>query len=588
MLIKKNNLINSKNFLFLIYLLTILIYLHFWRYIPIDILTQATFDDGWFMTRAFHILRFEWFGKYDFVTLIKGPAYAFFLALTALSGLSLQFTSGLLHVFSSGLIIYSLLPYIKNSYYSYFIFLILLLTQFVTQRVIRDEFSLCIFLVCISLIVICFVTKIKERRKPINILLLGLMIGIFLLTREDSFYSIIIFIPLFLLIVFFTEKKYIKENFSSIVLIFVVALSLHYLYKTINYFKYGSFVGIELLDSDYQSALESIYRVRDFPAKKYIDVSGDNLESIYKISPSMKKISNYLRDNSWIIDNTFINPESDDKANCLNGEIICKDYHRGYFMWALRKAAHINGIYSSPTNAKNFYRSITNEINQACEDERLKCKNKFLSKIPNYELFEIGGFVKSFFKAIDSSTKLKTLNNGKNEDSVRVGKPFTKDDLYASNLFNISSYIFIKNEFEINIFQDSNSILQALNNEIGDGPDPEIIFAGELVINFYNQFAKSYNLISKIILLFGLLSLLFLIINTFIQKKIKPEFLICILLWAAYFNKVLLLSIVNYFWMPYAINYLYMYPAIVLLPLASLISIYFSFNEVKNNFQKNK
>ena len=56
-------------------------------------ISNAHHDDGLFMKLATHVVRGEWFGPYDQLTLSKGPAYPLFIAVNFWAGLPLALTS---------------------------------------------------------------------------------------------------------------------------------------------------------------------------------------------------------------------------------------------------------------------------------------------------------------------------------------------------------------------------------------------------------------------------------------------------------------------------------------------------------------
>ena len=67
------------------------------------------------------------------------------------------------------------------------------------------------------------------------------------------------------------------------------------LYKLINFFKYGDFVGVELREKNYNNAIFSIYSIRVEPAQWRISPSNENLNAAYKVSPTLRNIKLSLK-----------------------------------------------------------------------------------------------------------------------------------------------------------------------------------------------------------------------------------------------------------------------------------------------------
>ena len=160
-----------------------------------------------------------------------------------------------------------------------------------------------------------------------------------------------------------------------ILIIFTIAVNVSY--KLVNYLKYNSYVGVELLDSDFGDAVSALYSVRESAPQRYIEVSNANLEAIYRISPTFRSLEPLIEKTPWR------------DATCTYDKKLCGQIGTGYFMWALRDLMFMQGYYTTPEVAKINYRKITSDIRVACDTGKIKCANKYLSKAPAYELFDI-------------------------------------------------------------------------------------------------------------------------------------------------------------------------------------------------------
>jgi len=661
---------SNKQYFFLV--ITGMLYIWIMSALPYGIMLGAGHDDGWFIRRAMDILHGDWFGPYNQMTLIKGPVYPLFLSLTSVLGVSLQFSTAFCHLITTYLVIYSLSEYLKSFFSKYIVLVLLLISQFPLQRVIRDEVSLILLLLIISLTVIVFFNE-KARYKNIISAFLGVLIGLMMLTREDGGLTsipVIMFAIILSLMKFYARNNFKKIMISvSILIIFTIAVNVSY--KLVNYLKYNSYVGVELLDSDYNDTLSAIYSVRESPIQRHVEVTNDNIDAIYRISPTFRSLESLIRLSAeWR------------ESGCLLDKSTCGQFGVGYFMWMLRDVMYLKGYYSSPETAKINYRQITAEIRMACEAGKIKCANKYLSKIPAYELFNFKELIAIINNGIKASLHIPKYNivifNADNDGSEAPAKllnisnyilPESNEIFYeikgwyydktssnswfnvkVSNAGNTSDILdkapsnktvavmedltmgalFLERQPSPDIasnFHDSNAMVQrfkfyvscvrvgcilSVNEEvIGDirhgilskGYNAKGIFYVDSIsgiskkylnltvidqqasaTNKYNLFAKLYNQCSSMLFATGIISFLTLLLIEFKRRKLDISTLIVTILWFTYFWRIIFVSLISFFWLPTGINQLYLYTSIVIMPLASFMSIYVAYNILVKDF----
>lgn len=611
------------------------VYLYSRELIPIDIFYAAIHDDGWFIRGAQNIGNYG--HSYSQFTLIKGPAYVVFLAITALSGVSLQITTAILHVFAAYLFSYNTSKLIKNQYIFYILFIIALIIQYPLQRVVRDEFSEAVLLIALSIMIGLFIEKNKKYFLKTGII--GILCGIVVITREDGFLTVL---PLMLTPLFFLFDKRLSKKLLIIILLieFFMMISVIQINKFINYSIHGSYVGVELVDSDYVGALNSIYRIRENPIQEYLEVTDENLNSLYSISPTLRHLKVYLDETGWR------------GQSCQFELSTCGKLGTGYFMWALRDAMAENGFYKTPSTAKEAYRNISVEIDDACLLKKIKCANKYLSNLPNFELLKITSFIYRIKKAIFVSLKIPRLSLG-------VSRVTSEQEKAAAYYLNISNYLF-KPE-NINYYQvtgwywnpkeptDWLDISLIQGDKITPVPKVSRIRSDDIAVHFGNSFAKNqrfqiylpcheedcnlkinrknldavsnlksdkeykvndgifhidsiynpknayinhilenkksinikilnyineiYNELSLYIFIFGNIAFLLILTIALNRKILDRSVILTGSLWLLYYSKIFFLALVTSLWIPQGINHLYLYPAIVFLPLASILSI---------------
>lgn len=660
-----------KNEQYLVLAITAVLYLWHSSSLPYGIMFFASADDGWFIRRAMYLLDGDWFGPYDQMTLIKGPVYPFFLALTSAVGVSLQFSTALLHLIAACAVIYSLSEYLKSFLSKYTVLVLLLITQFPVQRVIRDELSQVLLLLIFSLTMIVFYNK-KATNKNIFSAVLGVLQGLFMLTREDGGLTAIpvLLFAAFLSITKFSNKENLKKTIISVLILIFSTVLINFTYNSVNYLRYKSYVGAELLDSDYNNALSAIYSVREGEPQRYVEVTNTNLNAIYQISPTFRTLKALFTTLPWR------------NSGCVIDKSTCGQFGTGYFMWALRDAMFFKGYYATTETAKINYRKITSEIGEACEVGKIKCANKYFSKIPGYELFDFKELISIISKAIKTTLYIPKASNTAFREGVEGSEKssaflnithyvlpeskviFYKIKGWYYDKANPSSWFDVKisnQQALVSVTVASQSVKPtAENNRITNGgvyterqPSPDVADAlhdsnakmqrfelyvpcsgahcvltvnnmeiGDLrgrieskdynaggilyidtvndaskklqnktienqklsSINHYNFIAKYYNRCTKALFVGGIISILILILLALRKNFFETPVLIIIVLWFIYIWRIVFLSLITFFWIPNGVNHLYLYSSVVIMPIASFMSIYILYTSYWKQF----
>jgi len=433
-----NKYLTYKNFnKNIIYFFISVTYLYFTKNLPVFYYGFAAHDDSWFVNAFLTIKSGSWFGKYNQMTLIKGPLFSLFLWIVHISSFSYSFCLALLKIFSIFYLTKVFSKILENIYYEIIFFAVLLFFSYeFSHRIIRDDFNV-IFLT----IIFAFLaqTIFTNNYNNLRLLIIGILVGCFTLIREDGATSIYPIIIIFILLLFFKLKKIKFIILTCIWIVIGISLPINF-YKLINLFKYGDFVGVELKEKSYNDAIFSIYRIRVEPAHWRISPSNENLNAAYKVSPTLRNIK---LNEGWKIHSKLFCPEN--WQNLYNGELPWCGNH---FIWALRDAVADAGFYKDPKTARKFYRDVSDEINLACRKKIIPCANQFLSVFPNYEIFDFNRFInislKSFYNhplktpLIGKEGALSEIENSKKE--LSKNKKIDQRTLFVTEQLNILDY----------------------------------------------------------------------------------------------------------------------------------------------------
>lgn len=375
-----------------LYLLVVSVYISISLHLPVSIYTEASHDDLYFIKNAYGIINGNWLGPYNQMTLIKGPIYSFLLSANSLIGVPITLTLSLVYTLSCLIIANILKKNGLNSFFSFFLVSVLLFHPVLfPTRIIRDNIYPSLTLLVISGILSLAPNK-KNASSFVKTILFGLALGAFWFTREEGVWIIpgaALFISYKLLAT--------KRGESTIPLLLrhfavysLAAFSVYLIIALINYTKYNTFDVVDFKSNSFKKVLKALNSVSVGPDIRYLPVSHEKREEIYKVSSAFHELKTYLEDpdNGW------------KKPGCGIYPHTCGDYAGGWFMWALRDAAAITGHYASPETARNFYDQITSEIELACKDGAIKCASNPIPFLPVMSKDSVREIPRRFLDAI--------------------------------------------------------------------------------------------------------------------------------------------------------------------------------------------
>ncbi len=155
--------------------------------VPIQVLAHAAYDDGLFVRLAISLLRGEWLGEYDSLTLVKGPVYPMWLAAIAWLGLPLLLAQDALYLLAGGL----LLRLLRLRWAGVVIFAAYALNPMLTSteqlRIIREDLYTPLVVLLMALVVWWW----RWRERPLQSRLLpavalGAVVSLLWMTREEG------------------------------------------------------------------------------------------------------------------------------------------------------------------------------------------------------------------------------------------------------------------------------------------------------------------------------------------------------------------------------------------------------------------
>ena len=347
--------------------------------LPIQFLVPAAHDDGLFMRLATNIASGDWLGEFNQFTLMKGPGYPLFLAVTNLSNLPLSATHTLFQTVAISVTAWTAFRLTGSLWVAAVVFLTLIFCPigFVLQRVYRDQIYWAQTLLVLSLFAIILLAPPRGRSTAMIIAgLAGSILGWAWLTREEGVW----FLPGLGLMtagaVLLIRKK--RDQLLAVARNIVVAglgfAAVNAAFMTGNLIAYGSFMGVDIKEHNFTSALDALEDVDVGPIIPYVPVSSPARLEVAKVSPTFAPL-NVALDRGGSLSGWFT-------YGCEIYKQTCGDIAGGWFIWALRDAAALNGFYKDPKTAAERFGKIANEIEAACSDGRLRCHRRWVTYLP--------------------------------------------------------------------------------------------------------------------------------------------------------------------------------------------------------------
>lgn len=432
---------------------------------PLFAFSIAVHDDLLFITHAESILKGQWLGDYNNLTLAKGVFYPIWIVITFLLGIPLLFSQHLLYILACLLFIKAIKPLVSSQWFLLLAFAFLLFNPITYSydpftRVIREGLYVPLTLLVISSTLGLFIRRHSKEKPLLWIVMTGISLSTFWLTREEGVWILPLFVLLYgyyiweLLLEKKNSNKEIFRKLSIQITPFIfLGISILFL-SAINYFHYGIFTTVETNSKGFKSAYGALTRVEHKTWRADVPVPKSTREEIYKVSPTFQKLEPYLEGNIGI---AWRNNSNSDE---IRG---------GWFMWALRDAVAEAGYYKSAKETEDFYMRLANEINSLCEQELLKCPvRKRTTMQPPWDNRYLEPLIKTMGRATIFITQFKgftpyPLQSIGNSETIVIFRDFTRENVNPIPGEQILPKQTILNSYKMNILEYIGKIYIILN-----------------------------------------------------------------------------------------------------------------------------
>ena len=329
----------------------------------------ADHDDRLALNLAAALLRGEWLGSYNHLTLAKGPFYSLWIAGVFLLGIPLMQAQQLLGAGACVLAVRALAPVVKSGWGKLGIYSLLLWNPMSFDagglgRVLRQDIYPHLTLMLFAAMIALYVRRAAPwRRLAPWAATLGLTWAAFWLNREESIWIVpsLILLGAAYVIGAGRHSRPALVNTSRVAVIAALgALAPILTVCALNARHYGWFGTVEFRAAAFKDAYGALLRVRPEEEIPFVPVTRATRERIYAVSPAFAELKPYLEGDigrDWA---TISSP----LTHCRPEE---QEIGGGWFMWALRQAVEAAGHGHDARAALRFYAQIAREVNQACD-----------------------------------------------------------------------------------------------------------------------------------------------------------------------------------------------------------------------------
>lgn len=370
------------------------------------LLARMTFDDEYFARSAGYILRGEWLGPYDWLTLSKGPTYPLFIAGAYELHIPLKLAEHGLHLIAAGLFAWAVWRVTRVRVVTVAAYMVVALNPAylgsAASRVTREVVYGALSLILVSAVVIflTYVPQLVSRgwrwSVPAGVvagLAIGLTAAAYYLCREERSWLA----PALLLAVLAGTAawgrvgrawmpKSALAGGALLVAALVVASSLQWV-KARNEEQYGAPVVTDLVEGEIARAYAQWQRVAVGDPRRFVVVTKDQREAVYDISPAAAEMRRALEQAPG--------PELMWSPGCSLAR-VCDDYTGAQFIWALRLAATETGHMRSAHETYAYFSQVADDIEAAC-GVAFDCAAPGFASMPPLERIAVKAIPRSLF-----------------------------------------------------------------------------------------------------------------------------------------------------------------------------------------------
>ena len=486
----------------------------------------AAHDDRLFLLLAESLIKGEWLGAYNQMTLAKGPFYSIWIAGLYWLGIPLGLGVQLAYAGACALFTRACRPALCSAAPLFPIYAFLLWNPMSFEgptlgRIIRQQIYTPLALVILAGLVALYGRRAEKLSRQLPwAILVGLASGCFWLTREESVW-LVPSVGLLAVAAIVGAYRISRLQVGTMTRSFGVAIACAalpiFLVAWQNHRHYGWFGTVEFRAPEFNDAYGAMVRVKMGPEIPYVPVTRQAREAMYAISPSFAKLQPFLEGDygrDWAGAGTPMTKQPAAERQ-IGG---------GWMTWALRDTVAAAGFCHNAKEAMTFYQKMADDINRACDAGRLPAYPRRSGFLPRWQAGQTAEVLRTsgiFFNFVVSyqSFNAHTLPSIGDDNDLRLFRDISHDRVSpgadATNLI-------LPNQFALDAWKLN--FLQKIGLAFGRIIQGLFFIAGALFLVRLTPFARNRELTFPLVLAIATLggSFAYCLINAIVHVTSFP------------------------------------------------------------------
>ena len=354
-----------KKFLIILGIITLIRFLISYK-LPSFYIQNLVYDDRLMVYQLVSLLNGKYLGTYSDFILIKGVIFPFFLFIVRNMNMSYSSIITILYILSCMYFTKGLEKTIKNKKALIILYLVLLFNPItysseLFQRLYRNSLSSIEILFFLGIIIRLFLSENKIKKDIIKYILLGIMMSIMYMTREDNIWILVI-LGILVLYKLIKYKSY-KLMFLELIPLVLLHINLN-IVSLINYKQYGIYTYNEIQKSEFKNTFKKTLQIKD---DKELDQVSIPKTTLLKLSKNTKS---FIKEKDI---NIFYKLLADKNGEIYNGNII----------WYFRQMVYKRNAIKSGKESEKYFKKLGKEIDELYKNKTLKKEFVFPSILLN-------------------------------------------------------------------------------------------------------------------------------------------------------------------------------------------------------------
>ena len=399
--------------------------------LPSFYITNLKFDDKLMINYMINIYKGDYLGIYNMYTLIKGIIFPLLLVFVRFSKISYSYLFTIINILSILYFTLSCKKITNNKIILLIIYIVLLFNPLtysseLFQRLYLNVLSISELLIFLGLYINLIYSEKLNKKTIINYVLIGLVSGIMLLTRNDTIW---VYILLFILFIVKIYKNIKVKNILINIVPFIGIMLVLCVMSFINYKYYGVFTYNELEHSSFKDAYNNILKISN-GSEENVSIGKNTLFELSEKSSYFDLDKDYIEDN--------YNHASE------------VDLDDGNIIWFFRNLVYNYKKFNNGKEASEYFNNLNSDINKLFKEGKLEKKNSIpVIYVTSLKLDDIKKIPSSLLEAIIYTCTYQNV------------KTYTKDmianDIRFMDSINYSAYAikYVNYRYAENIIKDN-------------------------------------------------------------------------------------------------------------------------------------